>query len=54
MGSERSEGKAVGRDVGSRWMAEGCGKAGDVRKIERIQITRCVEGDGEQSWRRRR
>lgn len=30
--------------VGSRWMAGGCGKAGDVRKIERIQITGCVEG----------
>lgn len=36
----------LGRDVGSRWMAGGCGKAGDVRKIERIQITGCVEEGG--------
>jgi hypothetical protein len=28
-------------------MVGGCGKAGDVRKIERIQITRCVEGERE-------
>lgn len=36
-------------------MAGGCGKAGDVRKIERIQITGCVEGEGggEEEWRKR-
>lgn len=34
----------------------GCGKAGDVRKIERIQITGCVEGGmaKEGLWRGRR
>jgi len=33
-------------------MVGGCGKAGDVRKIERIQITRCVEGERERERQR--